>query len=201
MGDSSVFQINNREIVVPQNSVMVIPSGSLHCCISQGEKAYHCAFQTDYVLKDFGVFSFESAFIKMLFDAFANIDSCSDYSVVSSWISLMLSLIDPKNKVNAQSVDDTAFLIERFFSEKYAEDVTIDDLALILNLSPRQTERLVILYNGLPFRKELCKVRMNMARELMKNPELSLSEIATKVGYRSYAGFWKAYKKYNEDIK
>ena len=69
------------------------------------------------------------------------------------------------------------------------------DLAKILSLSDRQTERLVIKYMGKPFRGVLSDIRTEMAKRLMETTVMSMSEISRMVGYKSYAGFWKAMKK------
>ena len=198
MGASSEFLVDNRKVTVPADSVMIVPAGVLHCCLNRGQNAYHCAFQTDYVIDTYGVYNMDYNLIRMLFNNVETIGTDRDYTVISMCIALILALVDRKYSIQLQSVDDNAFLMERFFTEKYAEDVTLNDLAEILNVSDRQTERLVIACTGLPFRKKLCSVRMEMAKELMKDSRLSLNEIANRVGYKSYAGFWKAYKKHNE---
>ena len=193
-GDDSVFGVDGKEVIVPADSVLVIPPECLHNCTKRGANAIHCAFQTDYEVNNYGVFSIDSSFAQMFFDNLEAAKTYEDYAVVSSWIALLISLNDKNNKLPAHPIDDVAFIIERFFAVKYTEDVTLNDLAKVLNLSARQTERLVIMHTGLPFRKKLCQVRMEMASELMKNSDLSLNEISTKVGYKSYAGFWKAMK-------
>jgi AraC-like DNA-binding protein len=37
-----------------------------------------------------------------------------------------------------------------------------------------------------------------MAKHLIATTDMSLGEVADYVGYRSYAGFWKAMKKYGQ---
>ena len=48
------------------------------------------------------------------------------------------------------------------------------------------------------FREEMTHRRMEAARQLMKDQSLSLTEIAEKVGYQSYSGFWKAFHEKRE---
>ena len=89
----------------------------------------------------------------------------------------------------------TGFL---FFSRRYAEPVTVADLAEVLMLSEKQTEREVRRRTGLPFRRTLLHFRMSAADSLLSSTACSKNEIAERVGYRSYSGFWKAYRAYQK---
>ena len=103
-----------------------------------------------------------------------------------------------KKKVIAQTVDDYGFIIQEFFSIHYSEDIHLGDLANLLHLSERQTERLVKEYTGNSFRNELAAIRINIAKNLLKYSQMSMRKICEYVGYKSYVGFWKAMKKYKE---
>jgi len=49
---------------------------------------------------------------------------------------------------------------------------------------------------GCSFREQLAKKRIEVAKRLMDNSNLTLDEISRYVGYKSYSGFYKALKKY-----
>ena len=51
------------------------------------------------------------------------------------------------------------------------------------------------------FSEELTARRMLAADHLIKDGRLSLAEVAETVGYQTYSGFWKAYKKFKEAEK
>ena len=88
------------------------------------------------------------------------------------------------------------FIIYEFFENRYNEDVTVFDLARELNLSEKQTSRLVEMYIGVGFSKALTNYRLNAAKQLLTSDKsLTMSTVAELVGYRSYSGFWKAFKK------
>ena len=94
-------------------------------------------------------------------------------------------------------LEDREFIIREFFANKYSDDITLKDLCEELNLSVKQTARLVEKYMGTSFSEVLLKHRMDAAQMLLKTDKsLTLSEIASMVGYNSYSGFWKAFKKY-----
>lgn len=90
---------------------------------------------------------------------------------------------------------DRAYMIGEFFSKNYHRKVELSDLAAELFLSEKQCGRVLRAVTGRNFRQELTRYRMDAALELQKQGELSLAEIAERVGYRSYSGFWKAFHK------
>ena len=194
-GDSSTFLVGNTEVIVPQNSVFIIPAGVFHCCKSIGEKALHCPFQTDYNVGDLRIVSLDEKIAENFLDCVKSVKDSNNYNIVASYISLIISFCDRTEVIEAKPIDDYSLIIESFFNSKYASDVCLDDLAEMLHLSQRQTERLVISCTGKSFRKALCDKRLEIASILMENTSLSLTEIATMIGYKSYAGFWKALKR------
>lgn len=86
-------------------------------------------------------------------------------------------------------------LIDDFFSKRYSTSVTLGDLSKELSLSRKQTEREVKRITGNTFVGELAKRRIDAALILMQTTNLPLAKIAELVGYSSYCGFYKAYKK------
>lgn len=86
-------------------------------------------------------------------------------------------------------------VVEDFFSKRYRENVRLDDLAAELALSCKQTAREVKRITGNTFAAELSKRRIDAAIVLLQTTSLSQTEIAERIGYASYCGFYKAYKK------
>jgi AraC-like DNA-binding protein len=87
-------------------------------------------------------------------------------------------------------------MIEDYFNEHYMEDVTLKDLANRLYLSEKQTDRMIKKAFGEGFSQHLCKIRMLIAKDLLTDTDKDVSEIALDVGYKSYNGFYLAFKQY-----
>lgn len=92
-------------------------------------------------------------------------------------------------------ITNRELIIDEFFSKKYNTAVTIDDLAKELMLSKKQTEREVKKITGNTFVEELSKRRIDAAIILTQTTNLPLTKISEMVGYASYCGFYKAYKR------
>lgn len=96
-----------------------------------------------------------------------------------------------------------AIHIEDYIATNYkSADVSLHTLADTLHLSDRQTERLCSKIFGASFSAMLARQRMTVAEALINENKHSLSEISELVGYNSYTGFYKSYKKfYNKSPK
>lgn len=73
---------------------------------------------------------------------------------------------------------------------------SMEELAALLHMSPRQTARLLQEKLGDTFTGLLRKHRIECAKGLMLSGNLSLEEIAFLSGYNSYKGFHTAFCKY-----
>ena len=88
----------------------------------------------------------------------------------------------------------TYTVIDAFFSSKYQQNVTPDDLASILCVSRRQLHRIMLRYFGSSFKQRLIQVRLDVAKSLLDNSDLPVSRIAEEAGYEYASSFCKAFK-------
>jgi len=77
------------------------------------------------------------------------------------------------------------------------ESITLESLADRLGLGIRQTERFIKEYYGKTFSQKKTEARMSMAKILLKDKNISISEIAKRLNYSSIEHFSYAFKKYH----
>ncbi len=93
-------------------------------------------------------------------------------------------------------VRSEAELATKFIRSNYTGDVRLSDLAAYMNLSERQTERMLKSTFGTSFLGLLNTHRIRVATELLCRSNMPLEHIAYEVGFRSYSGFYKTFCKY-----
>ena len=196
IGDAS-FYINDVEYNLSGSNIVLIPKQTYHTyTLSDG--ALHAAFQVKFDA-DFQVKEISDTILREYFDGIKVSQSSGDYSAVVPYMSFICSYFFKGDEpIIASKVTDYAFLINEFFSLKCIYDVKLCDLAKSLCVSEKQAHRLVIKHTGKNFSEELTSRRMLAADHLINDGRLSLAEVAETVGYQTYSGFWKAYKKFKE---
>lgn len=195
---NALFNADGRKLPLDMGSIMIIPKGVFHCCAQKDESTIHTAFQIDFKTDEI-----KTAFIgnDILFDFIKEIESAKasgNYSKISSCISLFCNYLDLGKPAQTHPVTDYGFLIHEFLSLHYNDNIRLCDLANELHLSERQTERLVIQHTGKTFKNTLSDIRVTTAKQLISSSAMSQSEAAKYVGYESYAGYWKAVRKFDE---
>ncbi len=196
-GGDAAFSVENKKYNIKSGSAFVIPRGAFHFCLECDEKCLHSAFQLDLDVDGVKVVSLGT---QLLESYFKELDSllCSDnFNKVITYLNFFCGFFDEKSNNAAQPISDYGFIIYEFFANNYARDVKLCDLSQQLHLSSRQVERLVMEHTGKSFREQLTYTRIAMAKELLNTTSMPLGEISRYVGYHSYAGFWKAMKKYS----
>jgi len=93
---------------------------------------------------------------------------------------------------NAES-DIRIAIIEEFFTYNYMNDITLSDLAAHLHLSEKQTQRMIQRAFNATFKEQLSRHRMHVAKILLLNTNDPVKDIALKVGYKSYGGFYNLF--------
>lgn len=110
--------------------------------------------------------------------------------------SLLDSLhISPSSSLQA---DDKNLIYERMLRlvrQRYAEDISLSELARELNISSSYLSEIFSRYEGIPFSKYLNGLRNARACELLDGTRLSVQEIADLSGFHDYFYFNKQFKK------
>ena len=86
----------------------------------------------------------------------------------------------------------TVFIIEEAFLFHY-RTLTLPDLASILHLSVRQTQRLLQANFGTTFSQKLTAARMAAAAQFLAGTDMTVTEIAERTGFSSIEHFSSAF--------
>lgn len=93
------------------------------------------------------------------------------------------------------SGDNQYLAIEEAFLYEYAT-ITLTDLSKRLNLSTRQTQRLLMEHYGMNFQNKKTEAKMSAASLMLTTQDMSVTAIADELGYSSVEHFSSAFKKY-----
>jgi len=71
----------------------------------------------------------------------------------------------------------------------------VPELAGLLNLSIRQLNRVLLKLYGVTFKQKLAQIRVNAAREMLKNSGMTIAKIAENTGFGQTGSFSAAFRK------
>jgi AraC family transcriptional regulator of adaptative response / methylphosphotriester-DNA alkyltransferase methyltransferase len=80
--------------------------------------------------------------------------------------------------------------------QEYGSDLSLDEIARRVASSRRQLQRAYAEIGETTFRDHLTRVRMERAAELLSTRNLTVREVAHRVGYRQPAQFAKAFRRH-----
>lgn len=83
--------------------------------------------------------------------------------------------------------------IDTLLSQNYTKDIGLDFLAESLHLSPKRISVLIKSLYGKSFRQVKTEMRIQVAKQLLKESNLTVAQISEKVGYGSTRGFLTAF--------
>ncbi len=192
------YLAGNRHIVLKAGDLLLVPGNTFHFCIQSEKNTLHTAFQLEGLegTDEIRQAHLSPNLILEVFSAISVLKPGEMTDRVKAFLSLFCASVTDAPARKTKPICDRGFLIDEFFSQNYASETALCRLASELHLSKKQTERVVMQYTGRSFRREIAARRIEAAKLLMGESELSLSEIGKRVGYRTYNGFWKAMKKH-----
>jgi AraC family transcriptional regulator len=92
--------------------------------------------------------------------------------------------------------ENTAQIVIDYIEANYATDISLDDLAVLVHLSPFYFSRLFKLSTGLSPHQYLIRCRARRAKELiLANSQTSLKEVAQAVGFYDAAHLSRHFKR------
>lgn len=88
--------------------------------------------------------------------------------------------------------EDAVAIVEVEFSR----DIELDEVARRVASSRRQLQRVFYEVGHTSFRWHLAEIRMMRAAELLRDSDLTVRDVAARVGYRQPAQFAKAFRRH-----
>jgi YesN/AraC family two-component response regulator len=144
----------------------------------------------------------ELTFHKMLNLGLENPDTSSKKKVLSSLSTDILLAVEhsisilnaSENEQELSYVNKNMLEIAEYINKNHAIKITLDDLAQKFNLSKYYLCKLFKKSIGLTFSEFLNNIRVTEAKNLLENTELSISQIAVKIGYKDAGFFCRVFK-------
>ncbi len=103
------------------------------------------------------------------------------------------SYVKPQN-----SIDYSNHIVKatkEYLETHYADDISLEDMALHVNISPQYFSKLIKKSTGFNFIDWLSMLRVKKAKELLNNSDLSVKEVCFMVGYKDPNYFSRIFKK------
>lgn len=104
-----------------------------------------------------------------------------------------------KAKAYAQSIEQTRSVVERvmdFIKLHIAEDLSREDIANHVYLNPDYLTRIFKKETGMAVSDYLFSERLKLAQELLSKTDMSVSSVASHVGYANFSHFSRMFKKH-----
>jgi len=198
---SAVLGCDNEKLRINAGDVILIPAYKYHkySYISSESKRITFLINSEKEYNSIKKTTFPEVLTPLLCDEINRYYKTGRDNKIKELISYICSDFFETESKKLLPVTDREFIIREFFAKKYNLDISIDELAKELSLSCKQTAREIKKYTGQTFREQLAKTRIEMANVMIKTTDLPLSEISRSVGYSSYSGFYKAYRRFIHD--
>lgn len=190
------YSAGQKTYTAEAGSLIAFPPNMLHACTSTSDDAEHCSVLIDTYADKVICARMSLQTINDFFEEASKAENDGNYSKVSGYLALIYSYLFTNDRISADRIEDYFFIIEEYLKINYSGDIKLSDLAAELNLSEKHTERLIKKYTGNTFKQELASIRIEIAKMLIASTDMTMTEISEYVGYNSYSGFYKAYKKH-----
>lgn len=82
-----------------------------------------------------------------------------------------------------------------YIEQHYADTVTLQDIARVLNYSPAYVSRVFVQYTGTNFKKYLDNRRVYQASKLLKSADMTVSNVAAQCGFDNIRTFNNTFKR------
>ena len=143
-------------------------------CILNTDKYECCLYDYEQLARSFGGIHDMFRFLKGLLKEYAGIKLSSLPSSAKS---------------------DTFNSIISFVNEHYCEDMSIHIISMKFAVNPNYVSQLFKKQTGATFTEYVTSLRVNLACNLLKTTDLTVAEVADKVGFNDYYYFTRVFKK------
>lgn len=122
----------------------------------------------------------------------------SDYENFHALLQDLIRSIEPKAEAPSepeQGMQSSFLPILRYLNENYEKDISLKKVSEKFHMNSSYISQLIKAEMGLSYTQYVTELRIEKAKQLLKNSHLSLLEISEAVGFNDYFYFIKKFKK------
>jgi two-component system response regulator YesN len=131
-------------------------------------------------------------YYKVLSEIMTSDDKKKLKNIMRVYIEKTINELTTSRQMKINSIIEKA---DKYLEENFTEDITLDDIARVVNLSPYYFSRFYKEASGRNFIDRLIAIRIDKAKFYFQNTDLSLKEVSGMVGYQDPNYFSKLFKK------
>jgi two-component system, response regulator YesN len=129
-------------------------------------------------------------------DCYSEISNINDLWNLKAWLEGVIT--EAVREIESVRKDGTSKIIDKakvYIEENYKEDLTLDKMAIEVNMSTTYFSRLFKEATGQNFVDFVSNVRVSRAKALLEKTDYNIKQIAYQVGYNDANYFSKVFKK------
>jgi len=143
----------------------------------------------DRMAFDFGIVDEDKSYL-------LNINSIDEYLALENLCrERIVHVIKSIRELQKKKINRVIVNAKLFIDENFTDEITLEEVSKVVCVSPQYFSRLFKEETSENFIEYLTKVRIDRAKELMKNSNLSIKEICYKTGYADPNYFSHIFKK------
>ena len=187
---SGDYTVEDVRYALSPGDVILIPAGQLHATKATPESRVF-VLQVDLAIPTVQ----RQTLPPTMLTALDNADGEAIDPVIPT-LCYLVSLLSASSLYTVRKNDDYAYLIHEYIEQHYHRALRLCDLAEVLHLSERQTQRIIRSLFGMSFSELLASHRASVAERLAATTDMPWARIAEYVGYETYSGFRRSYRRH-----
>lgn len=126
---------------------------------------------------------------------YAYLNAGNYQQVVKGAFLVLMQYVEEERKQLREKMDKPVSMAVQYMKEHYREQISLEDAAAAGNVSPNYLSKLFRSEMGVGFLDYLTQIRLKESERLLEETNLSIREIAAKVGYLDEKYYSKLFKK------
>ena len=204
------YTVDGIEYNIESGDLFFLTPLDFHYVDIKDAELYNVMFSGDICNQDFllrltrnsPVFLKTSDDSKQFFEVMLN-ELCSDTSTKEYSIALLDAIIAKLNietQNNESLKDDSVINIaELYIMNNFRNELTLNDAAKHVSLSPTYFSRLFKEKKGINFKTYLNNMRFEYAKNLLKSTDMTIMQVCIECGFNDYPNFIRRFRQYSGD--
>jgi two-component system response regulator YesN len=122
-----------------------------------------------------------------------------DYYTINQYHSLFerfFHLVSEQIRMKKELQDDTIAFVMAYIQNYYAEDISLEQVAAKLSMSPSYLSVYIREKTGINYMEHINTYRIRKAKELLEQSDLNVQEIGRRIGYYNATSFIRMFKRF-----